>query len=75
MVRTVTTPNQIGSKPRAVIAGKMVGKTSRIMGITFKRQPRTMKKMMTPANIKYRFMGNPVTKSAKAKGNRVAARK
>ena len=51
IMRTVTTPNQIGSKPRAVTIGKMVGKTRRIMGMTFNRQPRTRKKMMTQAKI------------------------
>ncbi|MBA7685833.1 hypothetical protein ES703_94261 [subsurface metagenome] len=75
IVSTVTTPNQMGSNPRATIAGKMVGRTSRIMGMTFSRQPRIMKKIITAANIKYRFTSNPVTKSANAKGNRVAARK
>ena len=75
IVRTVTTPNQIGSKPKAVIAGKMVGKTSSIIGITFKRQPRMIKKMITAPNIKNRLICNPVTNSASTKGNRVAARK
>ena len=75
ILRTVTTPNQIGSKPRAVTAGKMVGRTRRIMGITFKTHPRIKKKIITPVNIKYLFIGNPVKKSATTKGNRVAARK
>lgn len=52
IVSTVTTPNQTGSKPRAIIEGKIVGKTSNIIGITFKRQPKSMNSKITAANTK-----------------------
>ena len=39
MMITVSTPNQMGSNPRAVTVGKIAGSVSNIMGMTFIRQP------------------------------------
>ena len=40
MIMTDTTPNQTGSKPRATTVGKMEGRVSMSMGMTFIMQPR-----------------------------------
>ncbi len=66
---TITTPNQMGSKPKACIDGKIAGNVSIIMRITFIKAPRIIYRMQTAANIKYLFTDNPDTNFANPAGS------
>ena len=50
MLIVSTTPNQIGSKPAAVITGKMMGVVIKIMAAGGKKQPNTSNKTLISAN-------------------------